>query len=101
MLLQADMKIVKKFAVLQVNDAADRLRLVVFLSKVRVQRFYIQITEHTGWGRGVRGERGERRGVPPPLCWLTVIWSGAPTDSLAGGGGGGGTQWIIFCLVLR
>jgi hypothetical protein len=28
---------------------------------------------------------GERRGVSPLsdlLCWLTVIWSGAPTDSL-------------------
>jgi hypothetical protein len=48
---------VKKCVVLQVNDAAVRLRLVVFVSKV--QGFYIQITEQTGWGRG------ERRGVPP------------------------------------
>jgi hypothetical protein len=61
MLLHEDMKMVKKFVVLQVNDASVRLRLVVFLSKVRIQRFYIQITEHTGWGRG------KRRGVPP-LC---------------------------------
>ncbi len=32
------------------------------------------------------GERGERRGMPPSdlLCWLTVIWSGALTDSLRG-----------------
>ncbi len=47
----------EEFVVLQVNDAAVRLRLVVFLSKVRVQRFYLQITEHTGWGREMRGER--------------------------------------------
>ncbi len=47
----------KKCVVLQVNDAAVRIRLVVFGSKV--QRFYTQITEQTGWGRG------ERRRVPP------------------------------------
>ena len=47
----------KKCVVLQVNDAAVSLGLVVFVSKV--QGFCIQITEQTGWGRG------ERRGVPP------------------------------------
>ncbi len=47
----------KKCVVLQVNDAAVRIRLFVYVCKV--QRFYIQITEQTGWGRG------ERRGVPP------------------------------------
>jgi len=67
----------KKYVFLQVNDAAVRIRLVVFGSKV--QRFYTQITEQTGWGRG------ERRRVPP--LWLTVIWSGAPTDFLGKGGG--------------
>ncbi len=61
------------------NDAAVRLRLAVFASKV--QRFYIQITEQTGWG----GERGEGCHLSDLLCWLTVIWSGAPTDSLEGG----------------
>jgi hypothetical protein len=50
------MIMLKKF-VLQVIDAAVSLRLVVFVSNV--QRFYIQITEQIGWGRG------ERRGVPP------------------------------------
>ncbi len=52
--------ILKKCVVLRVNDAAVRLRLIVFVSKV--QGFYMQITELTGW------VRGERRGVPvPPL----------------------------------
>ncbi len=69
----------KKCVVLQVNDAAVRIRLVVFVSKV--QRFYIQITELTGKGRG----RGEGCHPSELLCWLTVIWSGAPTDSLGGG----------------
>jgi hypothetical protein len=50
-------KKVKKCVVLQVNDAAVSLRLVVVVSKV--QLFYTQITEQT------RGGRGERRGVPP------------------------------------
>jgi hypothetical protein len=48
---------VRKCVVLQVNDAAVMIRLVEFVSKV--QGFYMQITEQTGWGRG------ERRGVPP------------------------------------
>ncbi len=67
----------KKCVVLQMNDAAVRIRLVVFVSKV--QLFYIQITEQTGYGGAERGE-----GCHPSelLCWLTVIWSGAPTDSL-------------------
>jgi hypothetical protein len=50
----------------QVNDAADSLRLVIFVSKV--QGFYIQITEQTGWGRG------ERRVVQP--LWLAVLADG-------------------------
>ncbi len=41
---------VKKSVVLQVNDAAFRIRLVIFGSKV--QHFYTQITEHSGGGRG-------------------------------------------------
>jgi hypothetical protein len=49
--------IMKKYIVLQVNDVAVRIRLVVFLSKV--QLFHIQLTEQTGGGRG------ERREVPP------------------------------------
>jgi hypothetical protein len=65
----------KKCVVLQVNDTAVRIRLVVFVSKV--QLYYIQITEQTG---GV-GEIGE--GCHPSDL-LTVIWSGAPTDSLGG-----------------
>jgi hypothetical protein len=56
----------KKCVVLQVNDAAVSLGLVVFVSKV--QGFCIQITEQTGWGRG------ERRGVPP--LWLAVLADG-------------------------
>jgi hypothetical protein len=52
-----EIKILKKCFVLQVNDAAVRLRLVVFVSKV--PRFYIQITEQT------RRRRGEKKGVPP------------------------------------
>ena len=71
--------LLKKCVVLQVNDAAVRIRIVVFVSKV--QLFYIQITEQTG-GEGGRGE-----GCHPfdLLCWLAVIWSGAPTDSLGEG----------------
>ena len=49
---------VKKFVVLQVNDAAIRLRLVVFVSKV--QRIYTQITVQTGWREG-------REETAPPL----------------------------------
>ncbi len=83
---------------LQVNDVAFSLRLIIFGSKVPVQLLYTQITEQTGGGGGDRGE-----GVTPSdlLCWLTFIWSGAPTDPLVrylilkflcvgeGGGGGG------------
>ena len=53
--------LVKKCVVLQVNDAAVRLRLFVFVS--RVQGFYIQITEQTGWGEG-----REERGTTPLTC---------------------------------
>ena len=49
------MVVLKKCVVLQVNDAAISLRLVVFVSKV--QGFYIQITVQTGWGEG-KEERG-------------------------------------------
>jgi hypothetical protein len=31
------------------------------------------------------GERGEGCHPSDLLCWLTVIWSGSPTDSLGGG----------------
>jgi hypothetical protein len=63
---------------LQVNDAAVITGLVIFGSNVHVQLFYTQISEQIGGGRG------EIRGMPPSdlLCWLTVIWSGAPTDFL-------------------
>ncbi len=63
------------------NDAEFSLRLVVFVSKV--QLFYTQITEQNGEG----GERGEGCHPSELLCGLTVIWSGAPTDSLGGGRG--------------
>jgi len=63
---------------LQVNDASVSLRLVEFVSKV--QRFYIQNRLDGG------GERGEGCHPSDLLCWLTVIWSGAPTDSFGGGG---------------
>jgi hypothetical protein len=43
------------------NDAAVRLRQVVFVSKI--QRFYIQITVQTGWGEG-----SEERGATPLTC---------------------------------
>jgi hypothetical protein len=56
----------KKCVVLQVNDAADRIRVVIFVSKV--QLVYVQIAEQTGWGRL------ERRGVPP--LWLAVLVDG-------------------------
>jgi hypothetical protein len=36
------MKMVKKYVVLQVNDAADRLRLIVFLSKVQFYMYRLQ-----------------------------------------------------------
>ncbi len=57
MLLNRTGGVVKKWVVLQGNDTAVRIRLVIFVSKV--QLFYIQITEQTGGGRG------ERRGMPP------------------------------------
>jgi hypothetical protein len=66
---------VKKYVVIQVNDAAVRLRLVVFVSKV--QRLYSDYS--TDWMEGE--ERGEGCHPSDLLCWLTVIWSGAPTDS--------------------
>ncbi len=49
--------ILKKYVVIQVNDLAVRIRLVIFMSKV--QLFYTQ-TQNI-----LKGERGERRGVPP------------------------------------
>ncbi len=54
------------------------LRLVVFVSKVH--RLYTDYS--TDWMGG--GERGEGCHPSDLLCWLTVIWSGAPTDSLGG-----------------
>ncbi len=56
----------KKSDVLQVNDTAVRIRLVIFLSKV--QLFYVQIKELTRRGRV------ERRGVTP--LWLAVLADG-------------------------
>jgi hypothetical protein len=56
----------KKGVVLQVSDTADRIRLVIFVSKV--QLFYVQITEQTRRGRV------ERRGVTP--LWLAVLADG-------------------------
>jgi hypothetical protein len=49
-----------------------KFRLVLCVSKV--QLFYTQITEQTGGGE----ERGEGCHPSGLLCWLTVIWSGAP-----------------------
>jgi hypothetical protein len=40
----------------------------------------------------VGGERGEGCHPFDLLCWLTVIWSGAPTDSLGGGGAAGAAK---------
>jgi hypothetical protein len=74
-------ELMKKCVVLQVNDAAVSLRLVVFVSKV--QRFYIQITVQNGWEEG-REERGatpltfcvgcRSSGQGPPL----IPWGEAP-----------------------
>ncbi len=66
----------KKCVTLQVNRAAVSLGLVVFVSKV--QLFYFQITVQAGRG----GERGDGCHPSSLMCWLTVIWSGAHTDSL-------------------
>ncbi len=72
--MDAVFKHVEEGVVFQENYAAVFLRLVIFGSKVQV--FYLEITEQTG------GLMGERRGASSDLlCWLTVIWSGAPTDS--------------------
>ncbi len=60
------MVVVEEGVALQVNDAADRIRLVICVSKV--QLFYTPITEQTGRGRV------ERRGVPP--LWLAVLADG-------------------------
>jgi hypothetical protein len=59
-----------------VITTAVGLRLVVFVSKVH--RLYTDYS--TDWMGG--GERGEGCHPSDLLCWLTVIWSGAPTDSL-------------------
>ncbi len=70
---------VKKCVVLQVSDAAVRIRL--YLCLYGTARLYTDY--RTDWlGKGERGE-----GCHPSdlLCWLTVIWSGAPTDSLGEG----------------
>jgi hypothetical protein len=53
--------------------------IVVFVS--RVHRLYTDYS--TDWMGGE--ERGEGCHPSDLLCWLTVIWSGAPTDSLGGG----------------
>jgi hypothetical protein len=60
-----------------VNDAAVRTRLVVFVSKVGL---FLYADYRKDW-RG-EGKRGEECQPSDLLCWLTVIWSGAPTDSL-------------------
>jgi hypothetical protein len=65
-----------RFHVLQVNDSALSLRLVKYGSKVHL--FYIQIKNRLEEG----GERKERCHPYDLLCWLTVIWPWAPTDSL-------------------
>jgi hypothetical protein len=51
------LRILASFPTLLIFHWSLPLRLVVFVSQV--QRFYIQITEQTGWGRG------EMRGLPP------------------------------------
>ncbi len=72
--MDAAFKHVEEGVVFQENYAAVCLRLVTFGSKVQV--FYLEITEQTG------GLMGEMRGASSDLlCWLTVIWTGAPTDS--------------------
>jgi hypothetical protein len=57
----------KKHVILQVNDAAVR-----YLLNIDYITYY--------WGGGGRGER--RGALPLWLCWLAVIWPGAPTDSM-------------------
>jgi hypothetical protein len=71
-----------KLVVLHVNDAAVKIRIVEFVSKVYSSFMYML---QNRLKRG--GERGEGCQCGHPydlLCWLTVIWSGAPTDSLGG-----------------
>jgi hypothetical protein len=63
---------------LEVITTAVGLRLVLFVSKVH--RLYTDYS--TDWMGG--GERGEVCHPSDLLCWLTVIWSGATTDSLGG-----------------
>ena len=55
----------------------------------KVHRLYTDYS--TDWMGG--GERGEGCHPSDLLCWLTVIWSGAPTDSL-----GGGPYLLLFVL---
>jgi hypothetical protein len=70
---------VKKCVVLQVNDTAVSLRLVAFVSRYRA--FIYRLQKRLDGG----GETGEGCHPSDLLCWLTVIWSGVPTDSLGGG----------------
>jgi hypothetical protein len=69
----------KKRVVLQVNDAAVSLRLVVFGS-IKYSSFIHRLQNRLEGGGG----RGERRGMPPwcypsdLLCCLTVIYGQGP-----------------------
>ncbi len=62
--------------VLQVHDAAVRIRLIMQYFDLRYSSDY-----RTYWRGGV--ERGEGCHSSDLLCWLEVIWSGAPTDSIS------------------
>ena len=65
----------KKSVVLQVNDAAVRIRLGIF--GLRYSSFIQTLHNRLEGG-------GEEKGATPLACCvgLTVIWSGAPTGSL-------------------
>jgi hypothetical protein len=60
--ISSKIPVLKKCVVLQVNDAAVGLRLVVFVSKV--QGFYIYTDYSTDW----MGEGREERGATPLTC---------------------------------
>ncbi len=62
----------------QVNDAALMIRLVIFGSKVRYSSFIHRLQNRLEGG----GERGEGCHPSHLLYWLTVICSGALTNSL-------------------
>ncbi len=62
------------------RQPTQQVRGVAPLSSLRYSSFIYRLQNRLEGG----GERGEGFHTSDLLCWLTVIWSGAPTDSFEG-----------------